>query len=194
MNEFEIEYYKFCGKKFNKYSIICLFKILCSHTLKYIYFSRKYQNSNNFILKKIFLILSKNIGIKYGLEIPRFDRVGKGLLLCHAYNITVNEKAIIGEHVTLFKGCTIGSVRSGNRKGAPIIGNRVVIGLNATICGNVKIGNDVFIAPNAFVNFDVPDNSIVIGNPGVIHKKEKAAIDYFYSFKRVSEDEYDENL
>ena len=34
--------------------------------------------------------------------------------------------------------------------------------------GGVKIGNNVLIAPNAFVNFDVPDNSIVIGNPGRI--------------------------
>ena len=33
---------------------------------------------------------------------------------------------------------------------------------------SVKIGNNVLIAPNAFVNFDVPDNSIVIGNPGQI--------------------------
>ncbi len=30
------------------------------------------------------------------------------------------------------------------------------------------IGNNVLIAPGAFVNFDVPDNSIVIGNPGQI--------------------------
>ena len=34
--------------------------------------------------------------------------------------------------------------------------------------GWVKIGNNVMIAPGAFVNFDVPDNSIVIGNPGKI--------------------------
>ena len=30
------------------------------------------------------------------------------------------------------------------------------------------IGNNVLIAPGAFINFDVPDNSIVIGNPGKI--------------------------
>ena len=30
------------------------------------------------------------------------------------------------------------------------------------------IGNNVLIAPGAFVNFDVPENSIVIGNPGKI--------------------------
>ena len=32
----------------------------------------------------------------------------------------------------------------------------------------VKIGNDVLIAPGAFVNFDVPNHSIVVGNPGKI--------------------------
>ena len=36
-----------------------------------------------------------------------------------------------------------------------------------TICP-VIIGNNVLIAPGAFVNFNVPDNSIVIGNPGKI--------------------------
>lgn len=40
--------------------------------------------------------------------------------------------------------------------------------------GGVKIGNNVLIAPNAFVNFDVPDNSIVIGNPGKIIKRDSS--------------------
>jgi serine O-acetyltransferase len=34
--------------------------------------------------------------------------------------------------------------------------------------GNIKIGNNVLIAPNAYVNFDVPENSVVIGNPAQI--------------------------
>lgn len=36
------------------------------------------------------------------------------------------------------------------------------------------IGNDVLIAPGAFVNFDVPDNSIVIGNPGQIIPRDSS--------------------
>ena len=43
---------------------------------------------------------------------------------------------------------------------------------NSIIIGNVHIGNDVLIAPGAFINFDVPDNSIVIGNPGKIIQRE----------------------
>ena len=42
------------------------------------------------------------------------------------------------------------------------------MGQFSIVIGGVKIGNDVLIAPGAFVNFDVPDNSIVIGNPGKI--------------------------
>ena len=45
---------------------------------------------------------------------------------------------------------------------------------NAVIIGNCKIGNNVLIAPGAFVNFDVPDNSIVIGNPGKIISRDSS--------------------
>ena len=78
----------------------------------------------------------------------------------------------------MFKGCTIGSVRSGKREGVPVIGNNVVIGCNAFVCGGITIGNDVLIAANSFVDFDVPDNSIVFGNPGIIKYKERPTADY----------------
>lgn len=62
--------------------------------------------------------------------------------------------------------------------GSPTIGNCVFIGVNATVVGNIHIGNDVLIAPNSYINFNVPDHSIVIGNPGVIHHKENATEKY----------------
>ena len=60
----------------------------------------------------------------------------------------------------------------------PTIGSRVSVGINATIAGRITIGNDLMIAPNSFVNFDVPEHSIVIGNPGVIHYKDNATSGY----------------
>lgn len=44
--------------------------------------------------------------------------------------------------------------------------------------GKINIGDDVLIAPNAFVNFDVPSHSIVIGNPGTIIIRENATESY----------------
>ena len=46
------------------------------------------------------------------------------------------------------------------------------------VVGNIKIGNNVLIAPNSYVNFSVPDNSIVLGNPGVIKHSDNATKDY----------------
>ena len=34
------------------------------------------------------------------------------------------------------------------------------------------------IAPNAYVNIDVPDHSIVLGNPGKIIRKDNATESY----------------
>lgn len=59
-----------------------------------------------------------------------------------------------------------------------VIGDEVWIGVNATIVGNIKIGNNVLIAPNSYVNCDIPSNSIVLGNPCIIKPNEHATIDY----------------
>lgn len=114
---------------------------------------------------------------RYGLEISPQAKIGKGLYLGHPYNITVGSGCVIGDNVNLHKGCTIGST-SGKNWGSPTIGNCVWIGVNAIVVGKIAIGDDVLIAPGAYVNFDVPPHSIVLGNPGVIHHKEDATIDY----------------
>ena len=84
---------------------------------------------------------------------------------------------MLGNNVNLHKGCTIGRVNRGD-VGSPHIGDNVFIGINATVVGNIHIGNDVLIAPNSYVNTNVPDHSVVIGNPAVIHHKENATSGY----------------
>ena len=62
--------------------------------------------------------------------------------------------------------------------GIPVIGDKVWIGVNATIVGAIKVGNDVLIAPNTYVNCDVPDHSIVFGNPCIIKHRDNATGGY----------------
>jgi serine O-acetyltransferase len=86
----------------------------------------------------------------------------------HYGNIVINQGAILGKNCCVAQGVTIGYVSRGRRKGYPTIGDRVWIGANAVVVGNIAVGNDVLIAPLAYVNFDVPDNAVVLGNPGEI--------------------------
>ena len=182
MNEkFQREYLKFTGKKYSG-SIQNKIKIWTSHTLSCLYYGRCMESTNSSLMKKYYRIRCKLVGAKAGNEISSFEKIGEGLMLCHGYGITVNENAVLGKDVTLFKGCTVGGVRSGKNAGTPILGDRVVLCCNSTVVGKVVIGNDVMIAPGAYVNFDVPSNSVVIGNPGRIHHKDCAADDYFTSF------------
>ena len=170
--QFQRDYYRMTGEPYRA-GIKSMVRILYSHQIRYMYWWRKAHQTGNFFYRAIL----KRYALKYGIEISTQAEIGDGLYLGHPYNITVGE-AKLGNNVNLHKGCTIGRENRGRRVGAPTIGNNVAIGINATVIGNVKIGNDVMIAPNSFVNFDVPDHSVVIGNPGVIHHKENATQDY----------------
>lgn len=103
---------------------------------------------------------------------------GPGLYIGHPYGIVVNPETIIGSHVNIAKGVTIGQENRGSRKGVPTIGNNVWIGVNATIVGKITIGDDVLIAPNTLVNCDVPTHSIVYGNPCIIKHRDNATEGY----------------
>lgn len=99
--------------------------------------------------------------------------IGKGLMVHHSFAVISPERA--GENLTVLPGVVIGRGRksqTGNRI-KPIIGDNVFIGANATVIGGIRIGNNVTIGAGAFVNKDVPDNCVVVGNPLRIIQKEK---------------------
>lgn len=139
---------------------------------------RKVQSQTNPIPRLFYRALFRSVKQKHGIEISYAVQIGGGLYLGHPYNITINDAAVIGENCNLHRGVLIGQENRGPRKGAPKIGNCVWIGVNAAIVGNVEIGDDVLIAPNSFVNCDVPAHSVVFGNPCVIKHKDNATEGY----------------
>lgn len=131
-------------------------------------YMRKCQGAKNPIWKLLYKILFVYHRQKYCVEISENTTIGEGLYVGHPYGITINPYAIIGKNCNIHKGVTIGQENRGIRKGFPTIGNQVWIGVNATLVGKIVIGDDVLIAPNSYVNFNVPSHSIVIGNPATI--------------------------
>ena len=147
-------------------------------TRKFLYYMRKYQTTKSRIIRHYYYFRFIRICEKHFIQMSPLMPVGKGLYLGHAFCITINAQAKLGENINIHKGVTIGQENRGKRKGVPTIGNNVWIGINSTIVGNIHIGNDVLIAPNSYVNCDVPDHSVVIGNPCVIHHRENATENY----------------
>ena len=139
----------------------------------YIFFLRHAAQARNGLSRAFwtfFLHITKYIT---HIQIPASTKIGRGFRIVHFGHIVVNPDAVIGENFNISQGCLIGNAQ-GKRAGAPVIGNNVCMNANAIIIGNAHIGNDVLIAPGAFVNFDVPDNSIVIGNPGQIIPRDSS--------------------
>lgn len=115
---------------------------------------------------------------KTQINIPAEVNAGPGLYLGHLGRVILHPDVTLGTNVNLSTGVTIGQCNRGSKKGVPTIGSHVWIGTNAVIVGKITIGDDVLIAPGAYVNMDVPSHSIVIGNPAVIHPSDFATNDY----------------
>ncbi|MFC5271569.1 serine acetyltransferase [Adhaeribacter terreus] len=146
---------------------------------KFSYYLRKSSYYNKHSLKGvIFRCLLLKYQFKYGFQITPNTQIGKGFYIGHFGNIIINSKAQIGKNVNISPGVVIGMANRGKLKGYPKLGNQIWIGANAIIIGNITIGNNVLIAPGSYINFNVPDNSIVLGNPGKIIPKESPTSDY----------------
>lgn len=146
---------------------------------KFIFFwrlSKKYKRKSliGFISYQFF----KHYSFKFGYQIPLSVDIGEGLLLPHYGFVVINGGSKIGSNCNILQGVTLGNTKGGKNPGNPTIGNEVYIGPSATLVGKIKIGNRVLIAPNSFVNFDVPDDSIVLGNPAKIISKNNPTKEY----------------
>ena len=160
---FSDDYFRSFGREWDREGLPKrLFCLLTNHGLRYLHVYRALQQRKVPVFFHRFV--RRVLRQKYGLELDSM-KIGKGLYLGHPYNISVSEFAEIGENCNLNKGVTIGAENRGARAGAPTLGNRVWVGTNAVVVGKITVGDNVLIAPNAFVNRDVPANSIVIGNP-----------------------------
>ena len=117
--------------------------------------------------------LIKNINrIIYSCDIAYQVNIPKSTQLPHqGLGVVMHPNTIIGENCTIFQHTTFGMAHGENQKdGAPYIGNNVMVGVGATILGDVKIGNNVSIGAHALVINDVPDNAVVAGIPAEIKK------------------------
>jgi len=108
-----------------------------------------------------------------GVDIHPGAVIGDGLFIDHATGVVVGETAVIGDHVTLYQGVTLGGTSLEPGKRHPTVGDRVTIGAGAKVLGPVVIGHDSRIGANAVVVRDVPPYSVVVGVPGQVISRSR---------------------
>ena len=144
----------------------------------FLYLFRKAIVTDFMPVKLFYKALFRLWANRRGLEISAVNQIGGGIYIGHAYNITINPKVRMGCNCNIHKGVVMGQTNRGKNKGVPTIGNEVWIGINAAIVGGITIGDDVLIAPNSYVNVDVPSHSIVFGYPCIIKHRDCATEGY----------------
>lgn len=173
MNDILNDLYRFTGSSKKK---ILLKTFICNSVFRQIFYYRIYNKCTNLLGKKIIRFIYHFNRKRNGIDLPLEANIGTGLLLLHPQNITFNSQCNIGCNLTILKGATIGATKDENGNNlVPKIGNNVYIGINAVVIGNIEIGDNSIICANSFVNFNVPNDSIVLGNPGKIHYKKNAS-------------------
>jgi serine O-acetyltransferase len=80
----------------------------------------------------------------------------------------VHGRARVGADCCISQGVTIGVSGRGEKRGVPVIRDRVYLGVNAVIVGKIDVGDDVVVGANSLVNRDVPPHTTVVGVPAVI--------------------------
>lgn len=140
-----------------------------------VFFYRLQQSTYTLGFSRISFLISRRILRKYGSDFSRGCEFEGGLLINHPSGIVIGSQVVAGSNVQLMSGVVLGQKSFKPRilldDGNPSLGNNVNIGANSVLIGKIYIGSNSDIGALSFVNFDVPENCICVGNPAVILSK-----------------------
>ncbi len=100
-----------------------------------------------------------------GIELPLNGTVGPRLRLYHGQALVVYNRVSIGSDVTLRHCTTIGAKLVDGEYFYPTIGDRVEIGSNCILIGNINIASDTVIGAGSVVLKSTNNGDVVVGNP-----------------------------
>lgn len=105
-----------------------------------------------------------------GIDIHPGAVVGEYFGIDHGTGVVIGETCIIGNHVTIYQGVTLGAKNfeydtDGNPRNVPrhpIIEDNVTIYSNTSVLGRITVGHDTVIGGNVWLTESVPPGSRVI--------------------------------
>lgn len=99
------------------------------------------------------------------VEIHPAAEIGRRCFIDHGTGAVIGETAEIGDDVHLHHGCTLGGNSPRPEKRHPTLEDGVTLGANATLIGDITIGEDATAGAGAVVVDDVEPETTVTGVP-----------------------------
>ena len=120
-------------------------------------------------------IITEQAHSKTGIDIHPGAQIGEYFSIDHGTGVVIGETSIIGNHVTLYQGVTLGAKsfkydEQGNMLNVPrhpIIEDNVTVYSNASILGRITIGHDAVIGGNIWLTHSVPPYSRILQSKAV---------------------------
>ena len=109
--------------------------------------------------------LSHVVRRRTGVEIHPGARLGRRVVIDHGMGVVIGETAVVGDDVLIYQGVTLGGVKGNGGKRHPTIGNRVMLGANATLLGPIIIGEGARIGACVTLRRSIPPGSSVREEP-----------------------------
>lgn len=112
----------------------------------------------------------RKLGAKVGEDVQIWtDKIDKG----HAFLLEIGDRVTISDARILLHDASTKRFIGYSKVGRVVIGNDVFIGADSVILPGVTIGSNVVVGAATVVTKDIPDNCVVVGNPGRIISSTK---------------------
>ncbi|MDG5496611.1 serine O-acetyltransferase [Niveispirillum sp. BGYR6] len=112
--------------------------------------------------------LQSRSSVVFGVDIHPAARFGRGVMIDHATGVVVGETAVVGDNVSMLHGVNLGGNGKEHGDRHPKIGSGVLLGANAKVLGNIRIGDCARVAAGSVVLRDVPPCVTVAGVPAKV--------------------------
>jgi sugar O-acyltransferase (sialic acid O-acetyltransferase NeuD family) len=108
--------------------------------------------------------LGKGVVVLQQVTIANQARIGHHVIILP--NTVISHDAVIGDYTCITGGVCI--------SGGVTIGRDCYLGTNSSVIGGVQIGNGCLIGMGAVIRHDVPEHTVMVGNPARFLRKTQA--------------------
>lgn len=120
----------------------------------------------------LYRVWAKQVEWMCGITLPYTVKLGRRVRIWHHGGMILHADTI-GDDVHIRQNTTFGVAKKDALHQLPIIEDRVDIGCGVVVLGPVRVGHDSVVGANAVVVKDIPPNSVAVGVPAKVIKRNE---------------------